>query len=200
MKESQNILDLATLPIDLMGFIFYAPSKRFCEPLDMDILAKIRKNILKTGVFVNENQEFVLEKIQKYKLDAVQLHGQESPEFCKLLQAKNRQILKVFSMDSDFDFSQLKAYESVCEYFLFDTKTPQHGGSGQKFDWNLLENPLIQKPFFLSGGIDLEDIKMIKSLKNKHLAGIDLNSKFEISPALKDIEKLRQFFGEFVKV
>lgn len=193
MKYPDNIRKLSELKPDFIGFIFYDKSKRFIgDGLDVSKL-NIDKLIEKVGVFVNASIDYILEKLKKYSLDLVQLHGNESPEFCKELQQQSIKISKAFQVDENFDFSELASYYDVCDYFLFDTKTKLYGGSGKKFNWQVLEKYDNKKPFFLSGGIALDDIAEIKKLKNLNIYAIDINSKFEIEPGLKDIEKIKQF-------
>ncbi|WP_300570062.1 phosphoribosylanthranilate isomerase [Flavobacterium sp.] len=186
MKYPENIQEAAKLQPDYLGFIFHEKSARYFD----DEIPKIDKSIQKVGVFVNASLEEILEKIKCYDLQLVQLHGNESPEFCDLLKYINIDIIKVFSVDDAFDFRTIYSYESVCDYFLFDTKGKLHGGNGITFNWQILENYLSKKPFFLSGGIGLEEIEKIKKL-NLPIYAIDVNSKFEIEPGLKNIELLK---------
>ena len=198
MKYPDNILEIGSLLPDYMGFIFWQKSARYFDG-DMPDLPK---SIKKTGVFVNESSAVIEEKIVKYDLQAIQLHGQESVEFCAELKAKSGaaiEIIKVFSADEDFDFSVLKPYEAVCDYFLFDTKGKLPGGNGTTFDWRILEKYPSTKPFFLSGGIGIEELKkLVETLqynvfaKNLPIYAIDLNSKFEIEPGLKNISLLKK--------
>lgn len=195
MRESQNIKDLLKFAPDYMGFIFYEKSPRNAsEVLDENILMHFPQTTLKTGVFVNASLEFINEKIEKFQLDALQLHGNESPEFCKQLKINNIQIIKAFSVDETFDFGQLTDYENAVDYFLFDTKGINHGGNGVKFNWKILETATINKPFFLSGGVDLEDMEEIQLLKSKvkNFFALDVNSKFETSPGLKNVDKIEK--------
>jgi phosphoribosylanthranilate isomerase len=154
------------------------------------------KSIKKTGVFVNETIPVILEKVEKYNLQAIQLHGHESAEFC--LELKNKletsiEIIKVFSADENFDFSVLKPFETVCDYFLFDTKGKLPGGNGTTFDWSILKNYPSTKPFFLSGGIGIEELNEVNEILKTNLPiyAIDINSKFEIEPGLKNIQLCR---------
>jgi phosphoribosylanthranilate isomerase len=187
MKYPDNILEVGSLLPDYMGFIFWEKSARYFD----GVIPDLPKSIKKVGVFVNENIPVIEEKIAKYDLQAIQLHGKESVEFCSELKTKidpSIEIFKVFSADENFDFSVLKAYESVCDYFLFDTKGKLPGGNGTTFDWRILENYPSTKPFFLSGGIGLEELDSIKEISktNLPLYAIDINSKFEIEPGLKN--------------
>lgn len=192
MRDSANIQELAVLKPDLIGFIFYEKSKRYAaNHLDINILNQIPVTIKKVGVFVNESEENILKIIEKYKLDFVQLHGEEPVEFCKKLQLNNIKIIKAFSIDEQFDFEEVKSFNGFADYFLFDTKTQLKGGSGQTFDWSVLEKYHGPTPFLLAGGIDETNFEKAKNIKNKYLLGLDLNSKFEIEPGLKDIEKLK---------
>lgn len=197
-----NPSEVAELQPDYLGFIFWEPSSRYFTG-DMPI---IPNPIKKVGVFVDAEQEYVLEKVSLYQLDAVQLHGKESAAYCKELkkgflsfQAPSRKlnIIKVFSIKDDFDFSILKDYEEVCDYFLFDTKGKLPGGNGYTFDWSVLERYPSQKPYFLSGGIGLESIQGLQDFLNnpasKNCYAVDVNSKFETAPGLKNIEDLKIF-------
>lgn len=193
MKFPKNILEVGALQPDYMGFIFYSKSKRFVgENFSNESINSLPKSIKKAGVFVNESIAIILEKVIKYKLDAVQLHGNESVADCKFLKENNIEIIKAFSIDESFNFDVLKAYESVCDYFLFDTKTTDYGGSGKIFDWQLLENYTIQKPFFLSGGLNLDSIEKIKNLNYEMLTGLDFNSQLENEDFSKNIKKTTQ--------
>jgi len=188
MKYPDNILEVGSLLPDYMGFIFWEKSARYFDG-DMPDLPK---SIRKVGVFVNESIPVILEKIAKYDLQAVQLHGQESVAFCQDLKSKiddTIEIIKVFSVDDTFDFAILEAFEMVCDYFLFDTKGKLPGGNGTIFDWKVLANYPSTKPFFLSGGIGLEEMKDINEILKTNLPiyAIDVNSKFEIQPGLKNI-------------
>lgn len=200
MKFSENIKEVATLQPDYMGFIFYEKSKRNFEGEIPIISDKIKK----TGVFVNVSIDFIFEKVRKYNLKAIQLHGDESPEFCKKIKQKDMEIIKVFSVGESFDFSVLRAYENVVDYFLFDTKGKERGGNGIVFNWELLKNYSIKKPYFLSGGIGLESVeslqKFLQSEASKNCYTIDINSKFETKPGLKNLEKLIKFKHNLEKV
>lgn len=193
MRDPQNIEDLARLNIDLMGFIFYPKSSRYVDNIKADILNNIPKHIGRVGVFVNETVETIETAALQYNLTHIQLHGQESPEICLTLKNKGFTIIKAFNVETKEDFDLTFVYQTSCHYFLFDTKTSKHGGSGVKFDWNILNDYKGTTPFFLSGGISENDVLEIKKLNHRQLFALDLNSKFEISPALKDIEKLNMF-------
>jgi len=194
MKFPDNINQLSDLQIDYIGFIFYEKSKRFVgDLLEQFSLETFLKSIKKVGVFVNSSFDTILNANLKYHFDYIQLHGNESPEFCEQLFNGGFKIIKAFQISGEFDFFTCKAYENVCDYFLFDTKTDKFGGSGQLFDWKLLENYKLDTKFFLSGGISIENMEQIHSFSHSRLHALDLNSKFELSAGLKDISKLRLF-------
>lgn len=196
MKYPENIQELNKLSIDYMGMIFYQESPRYIDNQELKAEGNIHSsNIKRVGVFVNSREAYIVEMIDKYKLDLIQLHGNESPDFCAELN-KFIPIIKAFSISEASDFEQTKAYEGLRGYFLFDTKTSQYGGSGKKFDWNILDAYDEDTPFFLSGGISAEDVKQIKAIKHPRLYGVDLNSKFETEPGLKDIQLLDQFIKQ----
>ena len=194
MKYQDNIQEVATLQPDYLGFIFYEQSARH---FDAHRIPEISNTIKKTGVFVDADLDFVIKKISKHNLKAVQLHGNEAPEYCKQLRGKNIEIIKVFSIKNEFDFSILKSYDDIVDYFLFDTKGKLPGGNGYVFDWTILNNYPSTTPFFLSGGIGLSQIddinKFQKSEASKYCYALDVNSKFEIEPGLKNIEDLKKF-------
>jgi phosphoribosylanthranilate isomerase len=198
MKYPENILEVAALLPDYMGFIFWEKSSRYFDAQIPDL----PKTIKKTGVFVNESIAIIIDKIIKNNLQAVQLHGKESADFCLNLKSEfdnnnlgEIEIIKVFSIADDFDFELLKPFENRCNYFLFDTKGKLPGGNGTAFDWNVLKNYSSSKPFFLSGGIGLEEITAVNEITKTNLPiyAIDVNSKFEIEPGLKNTKLLREF-------
>ncbi len=196
MKYPENIQNIAALQPDMMGFIFYPKSPRFAEPMDIATLRSLPKSIKKIGVFVNENLENILTIATKYDLDGVQLHGAELVDMCKKLRKAGYLVLKAFSIEAAYNFKVTKAYEGACDYFLFDTKTDAYGGSGVKFNWGMLDEYVGDIPFLLSGGIAPDDAKAILKIEHPKFAGIDLNSKFEVSPGLKNVEMLRLFLKE----
>ena len=202
MKYHDNILAAAALQPDYMGFIFYPGSKRFMTEKIPELSEKIKK----TGVFVNQPLSEVIAKIKEFDLVAVQLHGEETVQYCEELLltleqlnegSKNTEVIKAFAIDENFDFKTLEPYQAVCDFFLFDTKGKERGGNGIAFDWELLRDQSLKKPFFLSGGIGLENsgsLQLFLATENgKNCYAIDVNSRFEIEPGLKDIEKLRMF-------
>lgn len=197
MRDPENIDAVCTASPDYIGFIFYPKSKRFVgEDLNADIFNQVPDPIQKVGVFVNEKAEKVIEICRKYKLQVAQLHGKESVEYCEEIQNSGLTVFKAFSVDNDFDFDQLKPYEAVVDFFLFDTKGKLPGGTGEKFNWQVLNQYKLNTHFFLSGGIGPNDDKDIKNLKMPKLYAVDINSGFEKQPALKDAEKVAGFIQQ----
>lgn len=203
MRNPENITNLLELPIDWMGLIFYEKSKRNVpNSAAKEILAASEGKVKRVGVFVNESIETIVQKVAKFKLNYVQLHGQESADYCYDLLAKSAktfgcgddlQLIKAFSVDEQFDFATTKNYTPYVNYFLFDTKGENPGGNGFKFDWTLLKKYDQKIPFLLSGGLDEFSAEAIRALDLPQFVGVDINSKFEIEPALKDIEKIGRF-------
>lgn len=191
MKHPANISGLINLKPDFIGFIFYEKSSRYVKDLNQGVIEKIPAYIQKVGVFVNASTDEVLEKVAAYKLDYVQLHGDETVEYIELLKSHNIRVIKVFSVDNELP-KGVEAYEGKVDLFLFDTATRTYGGSGKHFDWNLLKNYNYHTPYLLSGGITLGDLDEIKEMKLKGLIGLDVNSKFEIEPGYKDLGKVEQ--------
>lgn len=194
MRELENISALSELDPNYIGFIFWSESSRFVDkktpPLD--------KKIIKTGVFVDATFDYILTKIKDHQLDAVQLHGQESCSYCKVVKDYGLKVIKSFSIKNTFDFNTLEDYENSCDYYLFDTKGKLPGGNGFNFDWEILNEYPSQKPFFLSGGIGVDNLNEIKKLVKTKLPihAIDVNSKFETAPGNKNIELLKKFKKE----
>ncbi|TCC96091.1 phosphoribosylanthranilate isomerase [Pedobacter hiemivivus] len=197
MRLPDNIQAVTTLQPDYLGFIFYRGSKRFVDGLTPSFVKNLPAGIRRTGVFVNEELDRVAQLAVLYGLNAVQLHGQEPVKYCialkGLLVDTGIALIKAFGVDEQFDFDTLNAYANVADYFLFDTQTPDHGGSGKVFNWSLLENYKLSKPYFLSGGIGPDSIEQLKQINDSRLYAIDINSRFELAPGLKDIDKLNDF-------
>ena len=188
LRYPENINEVAVLQPDYVGFIFYPQSPRFVGEFEaVDVPA------IKTGLFVNEEPEHIAKLIAQHKLAAIQLHGSEDPEFCERFKGKVT-VIKAFGIDENFEFEQLNEFEDSVDYFLFDTKTSKHGGSGQTFAWNLLDRYKLSVPFLLSGGLSLENLDEVKKIRHPQFYGVDLNSRFEIEPGLKDIDKLTKAF------
>ena len=199
MREPENIRALLSLHPDYIGFIFYPRSQRFVASIDQLLLNEIPAEVKKTGVFVNSSEDDILDKIKSFSLNAVQLHGAESPELCRKLKDAGMEVLKAFGVDENFDFTILNAYAESVDFFLFDTKTQQHGGSGKTFNWSLLGDYNLSVPYFLSGGLDENNIREALEIEDQRFYAVDLNSRFEIEPALKDIQKLRTTINEIKK-
>ncbi|GHB28464.1 phosphoribosylanthranilate isomerase [Mongoliitalea lutea] len=195
MRDLENIQNLqARVQPDYMGLIFYPPSPRYVGDKDPGVYHSIQ--LRKVGVFVDEELEKVLDRVKTYGLNGVQLHGKESKDYIlELKKHTNVFVWKVWSVKEELNWESLRPYEELIDAFLFDTFTEAHGGSGKLFNWQLLANYPFDKPFFLSGGLSLTHAAEITQLKSKipQLVGVDLNSKFEISPGLKDIEQLVAF-------
>ncbi len=191
MKEEPNIRSVGELQPDMMGFIFYPKSKRYVSRPDPRALKDL-KGIDKVGVFVNPVRREVTDLASRYELKYIQLHGDETPGFARELVEKGLNIIKVFRVLDELPLDDMRQYIPYVSYFLFDTRVEEFGGSGKKFDWSILKAYDLDVPFLLSGGIDLPDILEIKGMKSKNLAGIDVNSRFEIEPGLKDVEKLKK--------
>ncbi len=189
MHDGENIRAVEALNIDWMGFIFYPPSKRYVEVLP----SYLPKEAKRVGVFVNESIETILNKATLFSLDIVQLHGDESPELCQELMDKQIRVMKVFGVATTFPSEMIAQYENSCNYFLFDTQTSDYGGSGRKFDWDILQHYHGNTPFLLSGGIGPDDVSALQEFSHPLCIGIDINSKFELSPAIKDIQSIEQF-------
>lgn len=192
MKFPENIMEISQLKPDFLGFIFYKKSPRNFE----NEIPELSKEIKKVGVFVKAPFEEILQKAKQYNLDLIQLHGNESAEFCSKIQ-KEIPVIKAFSIDEDFDFGTLNEYENSCDYFLFDTKGKNHGGNGITFDWSLLDNYKLEKKYFLSGGISLENtaalLEFLKTKSAENCFAIDINSRFETQPGLKNTAKITEF-------
>jgi phosphoribosylanthranilate isomerase len=200
LREPENIKAICALKPDYIGFIFYQKSKRFVTDKEVKIInGSIPESIQKVGVFVNELFPDIVRRINLFGLDYVQLHGDESPGYCSDLKSIGVKIIKSIGIDDTFDFKKLEDYNTCCDYFLLDTKSPAYGGTGHKFNWKKLSDYDLSKPVFLSGGIGPEDAEEIKKLPHFKLHALDLNSKFEIEPALKDTILLEKFIKEIRK-
>lgn len=192
MRDAANLKQVADLSPDFIGFIFYDKSPRFVgETLDADVVKALPRSIRKVGVFVNASPDYILKAIRKYDLQYVQLHGNENPDFCRSLRMKGANIIKAFRLDETFNFSMLNNYKPQCDFFLFDAKGDQPGGNGIQFDWGLLKQYDNDKPFFISGGIGVDNIDQIEQLKAMKLYGVDVNSRVETEPGVKDVEKIK---------
>ena len=205
MKYLENIKSIAALQPDYMGFIFYEKSERYFK----NIIPMLPKGIKKTGVFVDEYLEIVISLVEEHQLEAIQLHGSESVDYIQKLKQflEDRdvfqqtqsaiEIIKVFSIKNTINFRILEPFLNKVDYFLFDTEGRKRGGNGVQFDWSILKNYPFKKPFFLSGGIALDDVRQIKKIQNVRLPihAVDINSKFEIKPGLKSVKKVEKFIN-----
>ncbi len=197
ITELKQLQQLDGLDIDYAGLIFYKESPRYIgDKIDKNALKKVDFDLKKVGVFVNPEMIDVLDAIDDYGLDVVQLHGNESPEMCEDL-SNEVEVIKAFLINGEVDIDEMiEPYDAVCDYYLFDTKPPtsdNFGGTGNQFDWNILTKAKIEKPFFLSGGIRPDSADKIKAFRHPDFFGVDLNSKFEISPGVKDMKLILQF-------
>ena len=193
MRKPENIRCVEMLDVDCLGFIFYARSPRYVPDKSeyMEAIGNCTKN--RAGVFVNESLDFILDKAKLFRLNYLQLHGNEPVTLCDDLRFQGYYVIKTFSIATASDFRQTGNYRNSCDCFLFDTKCTGFGGSGKCFDWSLLEAYQGETPFLLSGGLTPDCVDDLKKLKHPQLAGIDLNSGFEIAPALKDVGLLKDF-------
>jgi phosphoribosylanthranilate isomerase len=196
MNNPDNVKEIAELKPDIMGFVFFPGSPRYVgnEP-DMILFNSVPPGIKKTGVFCNEDNHKILDLSMHTGLDMIQLHGDESSIECLQLKSSGLSVVKAFNIDKDFDFESLNQYMPGCDYFLFDTKSEKPGGSGKKFPWEKLKEYYLDKPFFLSGGISHYDVSEIKSISNRGLFAVDINSNFETSPGIKDAVRVKTFIN-----
>jgi phosphoribosylanthranilate isomerase len=192
MRDENNIMQVAALHPDYMGFIFFPKSPRFVG-MDFKIPSSFPKDIKRVGVFVNESSNVMIDLHQRLKLDFLQLHGHESAEQVRDLHGKGIKVIKVFSVDDSFNFSTTIPYEKHVSFFLFDTKGKYYGGNAMAFNWEKLKEYNQKVPFFLSGGLNEENVKGIDALTGMNLYALDVNSGVEVSPALKDIDKIKAF-------
>lgn len=212
MRDADNIRDISALGVDMIGLIFYPPSPRYVQQFSSgagiipDYAPDMGKTPLRVGVFVDDMPQNIVTRVYNYKLDYIQLHGNEPRETLENLRATidpdikpNIQIIKAISVSSAEDINKYKEYVGAADLFLFDTKCKTVGGSGEQFDWQVLQAYDGDVPFLLSGGIGPDDAERLRNFHHPKCIGIDLNSKFEIEPALKDVEKLKQFLVKVKK-
>jgi phosphoribosylanthranilate isomerase len=197
MNNPGNVKEISELRPDIMGFVFFAGSPRYVgsEP-EMELFSSVPPGIKKAGVFYNEDYHKILDLSILTGLDMIQLHGNESSTACLQIKSSGLSVVKAFSIDTDFHFESLNRYMPSCDYFLFDTKSEKPGGSGKKFAWKKLEEFNLDKPFFLSGGISPDDAAEIKSICNRGLFAVDINSRFETLPGIKDAVRVKTFINE----
>lgn len=198
MREKQNIDELVSLAPDFIGFIFYDKSPRYVgEDFNSEWVKAIPREVKKVGVFVNASPDYVVNMVRKYDLQYAQLHGNEMPDYCRSVRQKGVNVIKAFSVDDNFNFAVLNNYKPHCDMFLFDTKGEQPGGNGVSFNWEILRKYDNEKPFFLSGGISLDNIDEVVSLsQTMRIYGVDINSKFEKEPGVKDIELISSLISK----
>jgi phosphoribosylanthranilate isomerase len=197
MCDAENVRQVGKLSVDLMGFVFYPPSPRFAgnDRLLPEALRDLPPTVRRAGVFVSELPDVVADRVEACSLDVIQLHGRETPEYCRRMKERfpSKSIIKAFPIAQPDDFTQTRRYEAACDYLLFDTKTKQYGGSGKQFDWKVIDAYRGRTPFFLSGGISVDDAERIKAIRHPSFYGVDLNSRFELSPGIKNTDLLRIF-------
>lgn len=191
MREAANIREVEQSGADWMGFIFYPESPRFVSEIPVYLPEKARR----VGVFVNESKERIIETASLFGLDLVQLHGDESPEFCNEMKEIRLTTIKSFRIGDHFSNEEVEPYHGKCDYFLFDAQTSLYGGSGKKFNWNVLSDYRGETPFLLGGGIAPADAEALKAFSHPKCVGTDINSRFEIAPAQKDAQQIKQFIA-----
>jgi phosphoribosylanthranilate isomerase len=193
INDRQNAAEVAAAGPDFMGFIFYPGSKRFVGNDPEEELFRNIPGIHKVGVFVNEKEEAVIHTTRRFALGWVQLHGNESPSYCAAIRKAGLKVIKAAGVDGDFGFDSLDAFLPVCDYFLFDSRTTGYGGSGKQFNWEKIKDYSGDKPFFLSGGIDPGNVSAIRAINHPLLFAVDINSKFEIRPGIKNTLAVKNF-------
>jgi phosphoribosylanthranilate isomerase len=196
LRDAENITAIAALNPDFVGFIFYDQSPRFVgEDLNEEVVKAIPRSIRKVGVFVNASPDYILRNVKKFDFQYVQLHGTETPEYCRSLRNRGISLIKAFRVDESFNFSMLNNYKAHCDFFLFDAKGDQPGGNGITFDWSILSRYDNEKPFFISGGIGLDNLDQLAQLKDMKLYGVDVNSQVETAPGVKDVAKIKELIS-----
>ncbi len=192
MRDGDNIRAVEALGVDLMGFILYPKSPRFVAQKPAYMPSRARR----VGVFVNDSIEVVEEAMERLGLDVVQLHGSESVAMCRALRERGVEVFKAISVASEADLVVAAEYDGVCDMLIFDTKCEGHGGSGEQFDWSILAGYVGQTPFLLSGGISIGSVDSLRQFSHPMLVGYDINSRFESSAAMKNVELVAQFLDE----
>ncbi len=191
LRDTENVREVIGVSPDYTGFIFYSGSPRYAgEKLSDELLQLVPDSIKKVGVFVDEPLESVFHIAGMNRLDMIQLHGNENAEYCKDIKQQGYDIIKSIMIGDGFKYRNMEQYIGVIDFFLFDTKGMLYGGSGMAFDWQVLNDYPFRTPFFLSGGLSLENIEQVLNIQSPHLAAVDVNSRFEISPGIKDVNKL----------
>ncbi len=192
-RDASNIAQVSSLTPMLMGFIFYPSSPRDASGLTPDVISHLPQYIRPVAVFVDTHTSGIIDICRLYGFRIVQLHGDETPEQCRQLKDHGLTVFKTFAVGDTPDWESIRSYEGVVDMFLFDTKSSLKGGSGLKFDWHLLDNYPLDVPYMLSGGIGPDDVDSIIDAMQPGMAGIDINSRFETAPGIKDIALLTRF-------
>ena len=193
MADEANMAEVAALSPDYMGFIFHSPSPRNALSLAPEAVGKLPESITAVGVFVNKSNTEIIATAERYGINTVQLHGDESPVQCRELKRCGFTVWKAVGIDGLVDSEALAPYRGSVDCFVFDTKSPKHGGTGVKYDWGLLGSYTLGIPFMLSGGISPDDAEQIRAFRHPMLAGVDINSRFEDAPGIKNVAKLHEF-------
>ncbi|MGN6296946.1 MAG: phosphoribosylanthranilate isomerase [Ginsengibacter sp.] len=195
----EQLKELSNLPIDYVGLIFYPQSPRcVLQKIKANDFKQLKIPATKVGVFVNASEEEIMKQVEEFGLEMVQLHGDETASFCNKIsdQLKVIKAFRITDIDANVDWL-VQEYDEVCDYYLFDKGSAGlYGGTGKKFDWELLQNSAIKKPFFLSGGIGRNDVAALKSFHHPFFYGLDVNSRFEISPGIKNLNLIKDFAEE----
>lgn len=200
MRDRDNILRVLKLDIDMMGFIFYPPSPRDATgKLDASLLENFPETVKKVAVFVNPEEEYIQTVMETYSFDAIQFHGGESVAELQKWRNNGYEIIKAFHVNDEFNFRWVEEYEEVCDYFLFDSKGTYYGGNGVAFNWLTLQNYKGFVPFFLSGGLDESVLEKVPWLKTLNIKALDVNSRLEVKPGLKDVNRLKKFIDKLKK-
>jgi phosphoribosylanthranilate isomerase len=201
IRDTLNAAEIASAGPDFIGFNFYPHSPRYVgDNPEPSLFDNVPRGIIKTGVFVDEDETRLVDISVKYNLKAIQLHGNESPGYCENVRSRGFRVIRAFNVTGDFDFGTLSQFRACCDYFLFDSRTDKHGGSGVKFNWRILADYQLDIPFFLSGGIGPGDTAMIKGFIGKHFFAVDINSRFETAPGKKDAALVKTFIGTIKKI
>ena len=195
----EQLKELSNLPIDYVGLIFYPQSPRcVLQKIKANDFKQLKIPATKVGVFVNASEEEIMKQVEEFGLEMVQLHGDETASFCNKIsdQLKVIKAFRITDIDANVDWL-VQEYDEVCDYYLFDKGSAGlYGGTGKKFDWELLQNSAIKKPFFLSGGIGRNDVTALKAFHHPFFYGLDVNSRFEISPGIKNLNLIKDFAEE----
>ncbi len=199
LRDQKNIQEVIALKPDLAGFIFYKGSPRYVgQEFPVHFINDLPDSIEKIGVFVNESSEQILKIADKYGLDYVQLHGEESARDCEDLKNRGIKVIKAIPVSDRKSLDAAKIFDNKVDYLLFDTQGKYRGGNGIPFNWNILKSYALTTPYFISGGLGVEELKQLSNCELPGYAGVDLNSRFEISPGIKNIDSLKEGF-EYIR-